>query len=132
MPKSTTPGGALPSPLSKRRTNLMKRRYKSGIPLASERGHDDPLEESYLRNFSLASAAAAAAASKTSKDDSDISLTAAHSQQDSLYHSASDAVPGSSGGQGGCHVAAHHKQVARDGEYLFGQELSSWGFSPRN
>jgi len=107
VPKSTGPEGAVPSP-SKRRANLLKRRYKSGIPLTSERGHDDPLEESYLASFSLASAAAAAA-SKTSKDDSHISL------QDS-----------------GCHVAAHHKQVARDGEYLFWAGVEQLGLSPRS
>lgn len=73
----------------------MKRRYKSGIPLNTDRNDDDPIEETYLKSFYDS-------INKTSKDDSDISLTSSLSsktttandnQKDArLYHSSFDGL----------------------------------------
>jgi hypothetical protein len=43
---------------------LIKRRYKSGLPLPSERNEDDLMEEAYLRQFCETNLG------KVSKDDS--------------------------------------------------------------
>ncbi len=48
-----------------RRNNLLKRRYKSGIPLSNERSDDDLMDEIYLGQYS-----SEMASSKQSKDDS--------------------------------------------------------------
>lgn len=48
-----------------RRNNLLKRRYKSGIPLSNERSDDDLIDEIYLGQYS-----SEMASSKQSKDDS--------------------------------------------------------------
>lgn len=46
-----------------RRSRLIKRRYKSGLPLSTERNEDDFIEESYLKRYGENF-------QKTSKDDS--------------------------------------------------------------
>lgn len=51
---------------SNRRNRLLKRRYKSGLPLTSDRNEDDSIEEAYLKNFSEN------ANQRQSKDDSAI------------------------------------------------------------
>lgn len=72
---------------------IMKRRYKSGIPLNNDRNEEDSIEEIYLKNFSDN------LSNKTSKDDSDISLASSlccpganneRNYKDCLYHSTSD------------------------------------------
>lgn len=96
---STTKSDITPEPRSSsvssnRRINLIKRRYKSGIPLNKNRNDDDSVEEIYLRSFYDG------LNSKTSKDDSDINSLANsmcclktdtnYQQKDCLYHSNCD------------------------------------------
>lgn len=52
------------SEMASRRSRLIKRRYKSGLPLPSERNEDDLMEEAYLRQFCETNLG------KVSKDDS--------------------------------------------------------------
>lgn len=101
-PAAPTNATATSSHSSKRRNQLtMKRRYKSGIPLNNDRNDEDPIEETYLKNFYDS------VNSKTSKDDSDISLTSSlnskttsagdtdnhhHQKEARLYHSTRDGL----------------------------------------
>jgi hypothetical protein len=52
-----------PSSINQHHTRSIKRRYKSGLPLTTDRGDDDSVEEAYLRQYN------AHANSKHSKDD---------------------------------------------------------------
>jgi hypothetical protein len=78
---------------SPRRVSVVKRRYKSGIPLSSDRSDVDSVEEVYLKSFyeSVVSGKGG------SKDDSDISLgggatAAGSSGGESLYSSVGGMV----------------------------------------
>ncbi len=79
---------------SPRRVSVAKRRYKSGIPLSSDRSDVDSVEEVYLKSFyeSVVSGSKGG-----SKDDSDISLgggatAAGSSGGESLYSSVGGMV----------------------------------------
>ncbi len=51
-----------------KRNNLMKRRYKSGIPLSNDRNDEDSVEELYLKQFNDS------ISQKQSKDDSGLPI----------------------------------------------------------